>query len=252
MSAPVILNRIAGSMQTPNELKSVIIIEGGATVAKHAERAFECFDDAIQGVCKIGFGHIDWIQDLFSFGCKHLHSWQIRGLERIMLRRDPMEIHCTRSTRFFRHREFDDTVQRNSDIRVEDFGHNHSPINFGIGLFKKGNILIVGDRPGPSAKGKNIPFVGEGCGSWLLKNMDKSNIDERKLYWINSKDNFGVPATKDFLALLQPSKIICLGGEAAKWALDISDEYDVVTVPHPQYWRRFKSKERYPLLDLLK
>ncbi len=250
---PVLLNR---SSTTPpraaKDLKSLICVECDFTVANHNEYPFESFENAIHGVCKMGFGHIDYIQNLFSTGCKNLYSWQVRGLERIALRRDPIEIHQLRGSRFFRHREFDDPKNGNTNLHPEDYGDNYTQIDFGIGLFKKGNILIVGDRPGPDSKGENIPFVGTGCGSWLLKNMEKSEIDERKLYWINAKDNFGVVAPKDFLSLLQPSKIICLGSEAAKWAIDISDEYEIITVPHPQYWRRFKNNERYPLLDLLK
>jgi len=119
-------------------------------------------------------------------------------------------------------------------------------------LFKNpitNKILIVGDRPSKEpALGINIPFCSDdNCSGWLNKQL---SIDEDHLQWINSADLNG--HSTSFLELSQrlPAKIvIALGNNASKWLTTLG--VDHVKTYHPQFWKRFHSKERYPLLDLL-
>ena len=48
----------------------------------------------------------------------------------------------------------------------------------------------------------------------------------------------------------KPKQIVCLGKVAEKWAK--KNGWEFVSFPHPQYWKRFKSKEPYPLIEFLR
>ena len=114
-------------------------------------------------------------------------------------------------------------------------------------------ILIVGDRPGPSApidpNYHHTPFYSmKHCSGWLNKLLDGSGIDENKLLWINTYDKDGIP-NKISPHSLKPSKIIALGGNASKWVKSFKVSF--TSTYHPQYWKRFRNKEIYPLLNIL-
>jgi hypothetical protein len=122
----------------------------------------------------------------------------------------------------------------------------------GIGNFTLGNVLLVGDRPGKGNFGYNTPFVGGGSGMWITKQLEAANIPEDKYYWINSHGCVGEKTDFKIIQALRPQKVIALGNEAFKWVNEaIFLECEIDKVPHPQYWKRFKSGEVYPLIDLL-
>lgn len=119
-----------------------------------------------------------------------------------------------------------------------------------------GTIVIVGDRPGPSAPRTALyhhtPFYSTlHCSGWLNSCLHVAQIPESRLVWLNSTDFCGDALSHDVLrAIVDPAQIIAAGGAAAQW-LRGGGFSQVSKVPHPQFWKRFKSAERYPLIDLL-
>jgi hypothetical protein len=124
-------------------------------------------------------------------------------------------------------------------------------IPFGVGNPKRGNFLIVGEqsaKPPLHPIGQD-PFCGmKGSSKWLNQLLEDNNIKEERLFWINALNLDGTEA--DILSIvnrIHPSKIIALGNIASKLCEKHNLEH--VKVPHPAYWKRFKSKENYPLIN---
>lgn len=122
----------------------------------------------------------------------------------------------------------------------------------GIGRWAPGEVtLLVGDRMNSSGDW-DLPFVSfnrGGCSGWLAEGLEAEGVAERDLYWINSTDLDGRSTDAAFVAALRPRQVIALGANAAKWCE--VNKVAHVTVPHPQFWKRFKMREPYPLLGLL-
>lgn len=115
-----------------------------------------------------------------------------------------------------------------------------------------GRILLVGDCPSPSRPDDEhyhfTPFFSMHNSSlWLNKQLEKYQIDEANLAWLNSTRFDGTPENIDVVSRLAPSKIVALGGAASKWLGNI--KHDVVS--HPQHQKRFLSTQEYPLMQLL-
>lgn len=114
-------------------------------------------------------------------------------------------------------------------------------------------VLIVGDRPGPSAP-KNIdyhhtPFYSvKHCSGWLNILLEINKINENSLTWINAFDKDG---KSSMINIHNFESIVVLGGNAEKWIKSVSDMPYVKTY-HPQFWKRFKNSSPYPLIDILK
>ena len=189
--------------------------------------------------------------NFFSKACANLELYEKRGLERMALGVNAIEFYKEeRETRFIV--GVDASSVRKESLAIMIQSMLQDKVSYGIGNFRKGNTLLVGDTPGNKSLGYNTPFVGSGSGLWLLKQLEAANIPEDKYYWINAKDNFGIEADRLLLEDLKPKKIIALGNEALKWAQTVQHRYHVVVCPHPQYWLRFHSNVEYPLLKQLK
>lgn len=117
-------------------------------------------------------------------------------------------------------------------------------------------VLLVGDRPGPGAPTDpsyhHTPFYSiRNCSGWLNKQLHDAEIPEEDLLWVNSADKDGVVSDGSFLVNLEGTQvIIALGGNAAKWCAKQGLAHELIH--HPQYWKRFRSKEPYVLIPLLK
>jgi hypothetical protein len=115
---------------------------------------------------------------------------------------------------------------------------------------ESGKIVIVGDRPakGISLTEGRLPFCSNTQSSgWLNAQLV---TPEEDLRWINSADINGNATPFDQLYALLPAKVvIALGYNASAWLSIVNVEH--LKTYHPQYWKRFRSKERYPLLDIL-
>lgn len=120
------------------------------------------------------------------------------------------------------------------------------------GNFESSCFVLIGESPAnPSMMAKYYPFRDtKGCSGWLNRLLDDENVQEKDLFWINAYHIDGSPNDLEILRYLKDKKIICLGKKAEEWLKPSGLKHDLV--PHPQYWKRFRSKERYPLMDLLK
>lgn len=140
----------------------------------------------------------------------------------------------------------DDLAEKLDKVEVYE---NKGP---GVGNFKPGNILIVGDTASnPIIDNVDLPFVHwEGCSPWLAMQLDYAGIPETELYWVNGFRLNGGIQSDNFIKDLQPRLIIALGDEAARWCEIIDVKHH--RVEHPQYWKRFRHADRYPLVNLLR
>jgi hypothetical protein len=116
-------------------------------------------------------------------------------------------------------------------------------------------VLIVGDKPGPSAPKDpgyhHTPFYStKHCSGWLNSLLHIKGIPEEKLVWINSADKDGNPTDFSIVEKLNPDVTIALGGNAAKW-LTKNGKQDFIKHLHPQFWKRFRNSEPYTIVDIL-
>ena len=113
-------------------------------------------------------------------------------------------------------------------------------------------IAIIGEKPsGPSPLNRSYPFNDTvGCSGWLNNLLALNKIKEDKLFWVNAINLDGSENDPAMIQELNPKQVICLGKVAEKWAK--KNEWDYVSFPHPQFWKRFKSKEPYPFIEYLK
>lgn len=121
----------------------------------------------------------------------------------------------------------------------------------GIGNWRPGEVvLIIGDRPTEANKSQK-PFIHpKGCAPWLAEQLELAHIPEEKLYWINAYSVDGEEADPSFIDKLNPKHIIALGKNASTWCN--KNKINHSAIPHPQYWKRFRRNEEYPLLSILK
>jgi len=87
-------------------------------------------------------------------------------------------------------------------------------------------------------------FSKMGCSQWLTTQLANHDIREDHLFWINADQDLTKLADCGF------AKVVALGGYAAQRLVDHS--VDHVHLVHPQYQKRFVSKSRYPLFDIIK
>lgn len=86
-------------------------------------------------------------------------------------------------------------------------------------------------------------FSRAGCSQWLAEQLDVIEYSEADLLWINADQNLSL------LHELCPGRIIALGNVAA----DKLQRFHLkpIAVVHPQFFKRFGGRVRYPLLDVL-
>lgn len=126
----------------------------------------------------------------------------------------------------------------------------------GLGAWVPGRVgLLVGDRPGPGWRSRTLtwPFISAlrtGCSSWLAETLEEAGIGEHQLYWVNGFTKEGAAIDAAFVHVLQPAVTIALGNSAARWCKALLVEHE--EVHHPQFWKRFHSRQRYHLTTILK
>lgn len=119
-------------------------------------------------------------------------------------------------------------------------------------------VILIGDKPGPgrpTTPHHHTPFYSTKNSSlWLNLKLVEAGIDELDLLWFNAELADGSPLDPVHIQDLEPlqPKLIALGGNAEKWIRRAVPEVTYVKVPHPQFAKRFKSKEPYELIDVLK
>lgn len=132
-------------------------------------------------------------------------------------------------------------------------------LNYMSGLAGKrweAQAILVGEKPGNGAKVQppgfhHTPFYSSKNSSlWLNLLLLRAGIKEEQLFWINSADMNGVPSSTSHLEGWGGAKIIALGNLAEKWISSAGKS--CTKFYHPQAWKRFHSKEEYPLIAHLK
>jgi hypothetical protein len=122
----------------------------------------------------------------------------------------------------------------------------------GIGHWTEGVTLLIGERINREFRGSiDWPFTGIGASSlWLTEQLISWGVSENDLYWVNAKSPLGDDLDPSFIEKLRPKKIIALGNLAEGWCRFVA-KCQFSTVEHPQFWKRFRHKEPYPLKELL-
>jgi hypothetical protein len=121
------------------------------------------------------------------------------------------------------------------------------------GSFSRGSVLLVGEQVSHPKENKyHAPFCStKGCSGWLNVLLENACIPEDKLFWVNALDNDGSKVDlANLYAQLQPTTVIAMGN-VARDSLRSQGITEFEHVPHPQYWKRFKSKQPYPLIVVL-
>lgn len=119
--------------------------------------------------------------------------------------------------------------------------------------------VIIGDTPGPGRPNDpryhHTPFYSTKNSSlWLNQQLVEAKIDESHLLWFNAKlaDGTDLPDHHLTDVLRLNPRIICLGNNAEVWVRRVAPTSVYTKVFHPQYAKRFRSKEPYALIDILK
>ena len=119
-------------------------------------------------------------------------------------------------------------------------------------------VVILGDKPGPKRpKGPwhHTPFYSTRNSSlWLNRLLVDCGINEADLLWFNVEMADGSSLDPIHLRDLERFRptYICLGGQAEMWMRRNAPTSRYVKVYHPQFVKRFKSKEPYALIEAIK
>lgn len=193
-------------------------------------------------------------------------SESTRALERILLsKRVSRVVFCDKKSKHYElllSRIFESSIptlivsnddHRSADDIITSLNVIRSPQNLGdgIGVFRPGNVLVVGETPGKLRRNIDFPFATDvGAGFWLNRLMDSEHISEQDFYWINAIRTDGTKTDPKFIDDLKPSNIIALGNVASQWCSD--NDLVHYKLPHPSYWKRFHSKEPYAFIETVK
>lgn len=136
-----------------------------------------------------------------------------------------------------------------NDTAIESARTECHPLNVASAGNWGANILIVGESfaerkdADPFYQWPFASFAHAGCSQWLTRQLDLVDCSEADLLWVNADQDLS------FLYDLKPGRVIALGDAAYRqlYKLKIAAE----SVPHPQTWKRFNNRQRYPLLDIL-
>jgi hypothetical protein len=129
-----------------------------------------------------------------------------------------------------------------------------SAMPFGIGCLRHPTLMLVGEQLSPRST-VPVPFISGPAGEFLAWSMQHVFAAwpglRRKTYTTNAIKPNGeemntIAALRFEIEFLKPKLIIALGREAEE-RVGIATRHDqrrVVTIPHPQYWRRFQWAKR--------
>ena len=116
-------------------------------------------------------------------------------------------------------------------------------------------IMIVGDCFGEIKTNDSLyqwpfaSFTDVGCSRWLAKLLQHAEIKEEWLFWINT-DQITTGRGREFRELAANRHVIALGDVADARLTELG--IDHYKVPHPQFYKRFKGSEPYPLPELIR
>jgi hypothetical protein len=145
-------------------------------------------------------------------------------------------------------------------IKSLNIRRNKHVLVMGMEYFCQGiEVVLLGDTPGPGRPTDpnyhHTPFYStKHCSLWVNKLLVEEGIDERRLLWFNTTLADGTPLEQGKVTpyINAGAKLICLGGKAEAWVRRIHPLPEYVKVNHPQFAKRFKSKEPYALITEIK
>jgi hypothetical protein len=151
--------------------------------------------------------------------------------------------------------KLDKEVQRSIAKKLQHRRKRYMRAMQGESLYTE--VVLLGDTPGPGKPDTpnyhHTPFYSTKNSSlWINKLLVEHSIPETSLLWFNTTLADGSPLDPDIFnrQLKGGPVVICLGGAAEKWLLKTANyKNSYHKVFHPQAWKRFHSKEKYPLLD---
>lgn len=186
--------------------------------------------------------------------CERKHLEMLDSTSQLLTVYELYQAQTTALPRVFYNYQLDDgsyhsCISRKADTNSRSKGHSLDQASAGnLG----GPIVLVGEAFGERKDNDAFyqwPFASfskGGCSQWLTEQLDSINITEDKLFWINADQNLEVLYDDSFFG----SKIFALGDKAYKELYNL--KIPAIGVPHPQYWKRFKGDEPYPLLEHLR
>lgn len=85
-------------------------------------------------------------------------------------------------------------------------------------------------------------FNRAGCSQWLAEVLERAEISEADLFWINADQNLRI--------IEEARTVVALGGQASTELSMKGIKH--ITVAHPQHQRRFGGSSRYELINILR
>ena len=118
-------------------------------------------------------------------------------------------------------------------------------------------VILIADKPGPGRPTTpgfhHTPFCGMKFSSlWVNQLLVEAGIPERHLLWFNSELANGEPLDPIHLQDLADKTFIALGGNAGKYITKHAPNMRYERIHHPQFAKRFKAKEPYGLVELIR
>lgn len=95
-------------------------------------------------------------------------------------------------------------------------------------------------------------FSGGDCSRWLASRLEEADVGEDRLFWANADMDLPTILKRWDERREASRRIIIALGDAAGAALYAAGERCFLRAPHPQFHKRFRTKEPYALMDLLK
>lgn len=114
-----------------------------------------------------------------------------------------------------------------------------------------GRVLIVGDEFAerkdcdPLYQAPFVSFSNLGCSRWLTEQLMLQGVDELDLYWLNADQDFSMLENLNILGM------IALGHRAER-RLEGTTGFEIKSLPHPNFWKRFNSHLIYPIGSYIK
>lgn len=132
-------------------------------------------------------------------------------------------------------------------IRLQlDSARKSINIATGVGTAYGPEAVLVGDTLNKNTTWLGLPFDGGPCSMYLNDCIKQSFVEDSDIYFVNSDT-----LTQDEATYLNYpwTKFVALGAKASKRLTRLGIEHK--SIPHPQYWRRFHSKEQERYISML-
>jgi thymidylate kinase len=112
-------------------------------------------------------------------------------------------------------------------------------------------FVLVGDKfaePKDQDAFYQWPFASfndSGCSRWVTNELELESIYESELLWVNADQDL------NFLNAKQNCSVIAMGIPAMDALKAIKFKEMAYWIDHPQFWKRFKTDEKYPLSQVI-